>query len=76
MSVGPVEVAVVLVLVLLVFGARRVPEAGRSLGTGLREFKQGLAQAKEPIELAREPLEPGESVNPEAGVRGADGGRL
>ena len=75
MSVGPVEVAVVLVLVLLVFGARRVPEAGRSLGTGLREFKQGLAQAKEPIELARESQAP-RSPEPGQGVRGVDGDRL
>ena len=71
MSVGPLEVAVVLTLFLLLFGARRVPEAGRALGTSLREFKQGLAQAKEPIELAREPLEPGESLEPR-GVQGAD----
>lgn len=59
MSIGPLEVAVVLVLVLLVFGARRVPEAGRSLGTGLREFKQGLLQAREPFDAARETMEPG-----------------
>ena len=70
MSVGPVEVAVVLVLFLLLFGARRVPEAGRALGTSLREFKQGLAQAKEPIELARDSLEP------EAGAQGPSGERL
>jgi TatA/E family protein of Tat protein translocase len=69
-SIGPVEVAIVLVLFLLLFGARRLPEAGRSLGTGLREFKQGLVQAKEPFELARTSLEP------EEGVRGTDGDRI
>lgn len=62
MSVGPTEVAVVLILFLLLFGARKLPEAGRALGTGLREFKQGLAQAKEPMELARESFEPEQSV--------------
>lgn len=70
MSVGPMEIAVALVLFMLLFGARKLPEAGRSLGTGLREFKQGLVQAKEPIELARNSLEPGQ------GVRGTDGERL
>ncbi len=70
MSVGPTEVAVLLILFLLVFGARKVPEAGRALGTSLREFKQGLAQAKEPIELARDSLEPG------TGVQGPSGERL
>ena len=54
MSVGPTEVAVVVILLVLLFGAKRVPEAGRALGTSLREFKEGLTQAKEPIELARE----------------------
>jgi sec-independent protein translocase protein TatA len=72
MSVGPMEVAAVLILFLLLFGARRVPEAGRALGTSLREFKQGLAQAKEPIELASKSLEPGESPQPGRGVQGAD----
>lgn len=59
MSVGPMEVAVVLILFVLIFGARRLPEAGRSLGSGLREFKQGLVQAKEPFEIAKESMEPG-----------------
>lgn len=68
MSVGPTEVAVVLVLFLLVFGARRLPESGRALGTGLREFKRGLAQASEPVELARESLKAGQGPR-EADVR-------
>ena len=75
MSVGPTEVAVVLILFLLVFGAKRVPEAGRALGTSLREFKQGLAQAKEPIELARNSMEPN-SREPGEGVRATDADRL
>jgi sec-independent protein translocase protein TatA len=40
--VGPVELAIVLCILLLVFGATRVPEMGRSLGRGMREFKEGL----------------------------------
>jgi len=70
MSVGPTEVAVVLVLFLLLFGGRRLPEAGRALGSSLKGFKQGLAQAKEPIDLARESLEPG------TGAQGISGERL
>lgn len=69
MSVGPVEVAIVLVLFLLVFGARKVPEAGRALGTGLREFKRGLAQAKEPFELASQSMEPEQRVQRTDGDR-------
>ncbi len=40
--IGPMELMIVLVLVLIVLGPGRMPEAGRSLGRGLREFKDSL----------------------------------
>jgi sec-independent protein translocase protein TatA len=42
-NIGPTEIIVVLVIALLVFGPRRVPELGRSLGKGIREFKDTLS---------------------------------
>jgi len=39
---NPLHIALVLVVVLLLFGARRLPEIGRSLGTGIREFKHSV----------------------------------
>src|ERR1022692_2452053 len=39
---NPLHIAFLLVILLLVFGARRLPEIGRSLGGGLREFKQSV----------------------------------
>jgi sec-independent protein translocase protein TatA len=42
-NIGPMELMVVLVLALLVLGPKRMPSVGRSLGSGLREFKQGIA---------------------------------
>ncbi|HEV2770372.1 MAG TPA: twin-arginine translocase TatA/TatE family subunit [Solirubrobacteraceae bacterium] len=36
---GGTELIIILVIVLLLFGARRLPELGRSLGSGMREFK-------------------------------------
>jgi sec-independent protein translocase protein TatA len=36
---SPVQILIVLVIVLLVFGAKRLPEVGRSLGRGIREFR-------------------------------------
>jgi sec-independent protein translocase protein TatA len=39
---SPLHLALVLLIVLLVFGARRLPELGRSLGTGMRELKHSL----------------------------------
>jgi sec-independent protein translocase protein TatA len=42
-NIGPLELIVVLVIALVVLGPKRLPDAGRSLGRGLREFKGALA---------------------------------
>jgi sec-independent protein translocase protein TatA len=39
---NPLHIAFLVVILLLVFGARRLPEIGRSLGSGMREFKQSI----------------------------------
>jgi sec-independent protein translocase protein TatA len=39
---GPLEIIIVLVIILLLFGAKRLPELGRSLGSGMREFKSSV----------------------------------
>jgi sec-independent protein translocase protein TatA len=41
-NVGPMELVIVLVVALIVLGPKRLPEVGRSLGNGLREFKDSL----------------------------------
>ena len=47
-SIGPLEVGVVLVVTLIIFGPRRLPEVGRSLGLGLRGFRDSLKQERHP----------------------------
>lgn len=42
-GVGPLELVIVLVIALLVLGPKRLPEVGRSLGRGMREFKQSIS---------------------------------
>ncbi|HEX4806538.1 MAG TPA: twin-arginine translocase TatA/TatE family subunit [Conexibacter sp.] len=42
-QVGPMEIVLVLVIALLVLGPKRLPEAGRSIGKGIREFKDSIA---------------------------------
>jgi sec-independent protein translocase protein TatA len=40
--VTPTHVAILLILALLILGPKRLPEAGRALGTGIREFKDAI----------------------------------
>lgn len=42
MSIGPLEIGILLVIVLLLFGAKRIPEVGGSLGKGIRDFGRGI----------------------------------
>ena len=42
-NVGPLEIAVVLVIVLIIFGPKRLPELGKSMGNGIREFKNSIS---------------------------------
>jgi len=41
-NIGPLELIIVLVIVLLIFGPKRLPGLGRSLGGGMREFKDSI----------------------------------
>lgn len=56
-SPGPFEMIIVLVMILLLFGAKRLPDLSRSLGRSLSEFKkgreEGLKPAKEPEKVAQ-----------------------
>jgi TatA/E family protein of Tat protein translocase len=52
MNIGPTEIILVLAIALLVFGPSRLPQMGRSLGRGLREFKNAANTAKEELGLS------------------------
>ena len=51
MSVGPLEIVIVLVLALLVFGPKGLPQAGRSLGHAMREFRKATQTARTELGL-------------------------
>ena len=69
MPMGGLEVVIVLVIILLFFGAKRVPELARSLGLGARELKKAASEdgdeneAKEPGSVEAAP-ETGEKAGP------------
>ncbi|MBS1889630.1 MAG: twin-arginine translocase TatA/TatE family subunit [Actinobacteria bacterium] len=41
-NIGPLEIIIVLIIALIVFGPKRLPELGNSLGKGIREFKESV----------------------------------
>jgi sec-independent protein translocase protein TatA len=63
-NVGPLEIAVVLVIVLIIFGPKRLPELGQSMGRGIREFKNSLSgdKDKDSPEEQRHELEASQQV--------------
>jgi sec-independent protein translocase protein TatA len=59
-NVGPMEIAIVLLAALFIFGPKKLPELGRSTGHGIREFKESVTGARPELpapEAAAEPLE-------------------
>ena len=42
-SVGPMELVIVLVIALVILGPKRLPEAGKAVGNGMREFKESIS---------------------------------
>jgi sec-independent protein translocase protein TatA len=46
-NIGPLEIIVVLIIALVVFGPKRLPELGNSLGRGIREFKESVTGEKD-----------------------------
>jgi TatA/E family protein of Tat protein translocase len=46
-NIGPLELIVVLIVALIVFGPKRLPELGRSLGKGIREFRGSISGDRE-----------------------------
>ena len=42
-NIGPLELAIVVIIALVIFGPKRLPELGKSLGDGMREFKSSIS---------------------------------
>jgi sec-independent protein translocase protein TatA len=70
-QIGPLEIGIVLVIVLLIFGPKRLPGLGKSLGTGMREFKDSIT-GKDSERDEQAPAEPAEPAEPAALTRADD----
>jgi sec-independent protein translocase protein TatA len=44
-NVGPMELIIVLVIALVILGPKRLPEVGKSIGNGMREFKDAISSS-------------------------------
>ena len=63
---GPLEIVIVLVIVLVIFGPKRLPDLGRSLGRGMREFKDSVTGKDKERERLAASEEAGEKREPPA----------
>ena len=57
-SLGPFEILAILLVILLLFGAKRIPEIARGMGKGIREFKDATSDIKKELTVADTPPPP------------------
>ena len=66
MHLGPMEIALILIVILLLFGAKRIPEIARSLGRASQEYKKAkedfLAEVNKPAEDVKDAVESDKSA--------------
>ncbi len=64
MSLGFGEILVILFIVLLLFGAKRLPELAKGLGQGMREFKKATSEIQDEMESAASAATPDPKISP------------
>ncbi|HLQ66465.1 MAG TPA: twin-arginine translocase TatA/TatE family subunit [Candidatus Limnocylindrales bacterium] len=63
-NIGPQELFWLFLIVLLVFGAKRIPEIGRSIGRGIQEFKKGIREVETELQITDKPAPPAREATP------------
>jgi len=66
---SPTHLMLLLLIGLILFGGKRLPEIGRSLGSGLREFRDSLARSQAPRGPTDDALNDSAGLRPEAGAQ-------
>lgn len=64
MNIGPLEIGLVVLAIVLLFGAKKLPELGRGLGSGMREFKEGVSSSGDSKGSADHQLPQGDDAPP------------
>ena len=57
MSLGPLEIALVILVIIILFGGKKLPELARGLGLGLREFKKAKQEIKDEVKNVTDEVE-------------------
>lgn len=70
--IGPLELVLILVIVLLIFGAGKLPEIGKALGKSIREFKkaQGEGEEEDKSKTTKAAVAQSSNSHPSAGDKG------
>lgn len=63
-SIGPLELVLILVVALVVFGPKKLPDLGRAVGQGLREFRKASREITDEIEKVAQDVEDGGTPKP------------
>ena len=67
MQLGPMEIALIIVVIVLLFGAKKIPELARSLGRASQEYKKAkedfLAEVNKPVEDIKDAMESDKPVS-------------
>lgn len=71
-SLGPLELILIFLAILLIFGAKRIPEIARGLGKGIKEFKSATSEISKEFKVN----EPVNRINPAPPVQGQQAPRV
>ena len=70
-SIGMPELIIIFVIALIIFGPRKLPELGRSLGRGIVEFKKGVKGLEDDVDTSDRKSDPPEVPRPPQRIGGA-----
>lgn len=71
-NIGPLEIAVLVIILLIIFGPKKIPQLGRSLGRGITEFRDGVTNRNRDGDDEATELPAGESGSDSSSAAGSE----